>query len=126
MKFKFDNYPELKKEYKKLETYRKKMNRTLYGTNDDMEDYYKKICEFEVGEFPKMVFDTFNGKVDYVMKGKVKVSWAEMFGSDYSKLLDAQKKTLSHLLDGDFFVRLPREYYDDPYNEYPSNEPEHN
>ncbi len=119
MKFKFDEYPELKKKYKELVSYEKKMRRTLNGTADDVDYWYNKIREFEQGEFPKMVFDTFNGKVDYLMYGETKTTWEETFGNDYSKLTENDKVGLTHLLDGDFILCLPREYYDDPYNEYP-------
>ncbi len=121
MQFKFEEYPEIAKKYKEYEKLRKKLYRTLHGSPDDAETL-KKIHEFEHGDFPKMVFDIFNGKIEYVMVGHTKKTWSEVIGNDYSKLTDEQKETLANIVDGGFYVLLPREYYNDPYDEYPSCE----
>ena len=82
MQFKFEEYPELAKKYKEYQRLEKKIYRTLHGSPDDAETF-KKMQEFELGDFPKMVFDTFSGKVDYLMVGDIKKSWKDMFGDDY-------------------------------------------
>lgn len=113
--FDFDKYPMLEKEFEKFKKLDKKVLKLSMGKGELLNEAYKELCLAEIGELSRLVFDTFHGKVDYVVYDATeKKSWAEMFGDDWEKLDDNHKKCLTWLLDGGFIYCLPDEYYVSP------------
>lgn len=117
--FKFDNYPEILKEYKKIVSLRNKLMKISMGKQGDALLVHKEIEEYESGHISKLIFDTFNKSVKYIYhEQKGKKLWSEVFGDNYDILTKEQKEDLTGLIDGDFVYRLPQEYYEfDPYLE---------
>lgn len=111
--FDFDKYPELEDLFSRFVKIKNKV--TNYNNrNKDTTQINKEYVLAEV-ELSKKVFDTFHGKVDYVVYDDTeKKSWAEMFGDDWEKLDDNHKTCLTWLLDGEFIYCLPDEYYVSP------------
>lgn len=117
--FKFDNYPELLKEYKKLASLRNKLLTVSMSKNGDTTKPYANVNDYIANNISKTVFDLFNGKIKYIYhENDGKVEWSSVFSDKYEDLDFAQKKYLTGLIDGDFVYRLPQEYYEfDPYLE---------
>lgn len=111
--FDFDKYPELEEVYTRFFKLYKKIS-NYNNRNKDATQLNKEFDKIEK-ELSKKVFDTFHGKVDYVLyDGTEKRSWAEMFGDDWDKLDDNHKTCLAWLLEDGYIYRLPDEYYVSP------------
>ncbi len=110
--FRFEDYPEIHTKYLELLKLRKQLMKISMGSSGNGDEVHRKIREYERGEISKLVFDTFNDKVKYVVhEAKGKQKWAKVFGDDYETLTNEQKEDLTRLLDGNFIYRLPDEYY---------------
>lgn len=109
--FDFDKYPELEKLYKEYTKLSKKLLKSSMGKGDGV-DYYELVRNMEKGEFSRLIFNTFHGKVKNVYHEFDGIkTWEEVFGDDYDLLDDMKKRCLVLLLDGNFVYRLPDEYY---------------
>lgn len=117
-KFKFDVYPtllELYQEHKRLERIA-----TKYSMSDSKSSAKKlleansKSNEFALNILAREIFEVFGALKPMLHKRRGEqgyFSWDEVFGDEFERLDENQKKCLVGLLSGKFVYELPLEYY---------------
>lgn len=122
IKFKFDEYPEIKAKHEVFA----KLEKDAYSAEIEYEergdealsekwsDLLDKLEKFNNSEYAFAIFNTFakqNPKL-LVMGGK-KAVWKDVFGLDFEALSDDEKSELIPICEGGGAYRLSAEYYEE-------------
>lgn len=122
IKFKFDEYPEIKAKHEVFA----KLEKDAYSAEIEYEergdealsekwsDLLDKLEKFNNSEYAFAIFNTFakqNPKL-LVMGGKRTV-WKDVFGLDFEALSDDEKSELIPICEGGGAYRLSAEYYEE-------------
>ena len=124
--FKYNDYPEIKKAYKKLNSLRNAMYKAEFaceksgGANKSKEENWQKaydaFVDFKLNVYAKLIYDFFTPIQPILIDkstGEQK-KWADIFSqNDFSELDTDRKKMLVLIVDDERPYRLPDEYYDD-------------
>lgn len=122
IKFKFDEYPEIKAKHEVFA----KLEKDAYSAEIEYEesgdealsekwsDLLDKIEEFNNSEYAFAIFNTFAKQNPglLVMGGKRAV-WKDVFGLDFEALSDDEKSELIPICEGGGAYRLSAEYYEE-------------
>lgn len=122
IRFKFDNFPEIKAKHEVFAKLEKDAYETEIKYDDTFDRKYleltKKLTneldEFCDTDYSQVVFDEFYSKEPKLVRmNGVYHNWNEVFGNNYKALSDQQRSDLVSLIEGGGAYRLTKEYYEE-------------